>query len=155
MPLRQESNGCELQYLMDILANFICAYNIGMMTGQMFAGADPVQASYYQMAILFLIGTTTSLGSISTVLMAVFRAVDSNHRLRADRLHLRNRAAGIEVWAFAQAAKVCSPKCSSTRFLLNSIQFTAVCSPAGLPLADFLHRYRTSNSILFNFPCRR
>lgn len=77
-----------------------------MMTGQMLAGADPVQAAYYQMAVLFLIGTTTALGSIITVLMAVFTAVDADQRLRGDRLHLRNRAAGIEVWVIAHLMKV-------------------------------------------------
>lgn len=77
----------------------------GMMTGQMLAGADPVQASYYQMAILFLIGTTTALGSIVCVLLAVCWAVDADHRLRGDRLHLRNRPAGIEVWAISQTMK--------------------------------------------------
>lgn len=77
-----------------------------MMTGQMLAGADPVQAAYYQMAVLYLIGTTTALGSIATVIMAVVTVVDADHRLRGDRLHLRNRAAGIEVWAMAQTMKV-------------------------------------------------
>ncbi|GMH42189.1 hypothetical protein BSKO_10108 [Bryopsis sp. KO-2023] len=77
----------------------------GMMTGQMLAGADPVQASYYQMAILFLIGTTTALGSIVCVLLAVCWSVDADHRLRSDRLHLRNRPAGIQVWAISQTMK--------------------------------------------------
>ena len=55
----------------------------GMMTGQILAGVDPVEAVKYQLLIMFLIAGATGTG----VLMAVFlglaiRLTDGRHRLR-------------------------------------------------------------------------
>ena len=58
----------------------------GMMTGQILAGAEPVQAVQYQMLIMFLIAGGTGLGSVSAVLGGVYRLTDARHRLRLDRL---------------------------------------------------------------------
>ncbi|CAD7695220.1 unnamed protein product [Ostreobium quekettii] len=75
----------------------------GMMTGQILAGSPPLQAAKYQIAILFMISTATALGSIIAVFLAVMYIVDSQHRLRSDRLRSRNRPPGIEVWAMVKA----------------------------------------------------
>lgn len=77
----------------------------GMMTGELLAGVIPIQASRIQISILFLIGSTTALGSVITVLLAVCWIVDSEHRLRYERLNLRDRPAGVEVWAIAHTMK--------------------------------------------------
>ena len=58
----------------------------GMMTGQILAGAEPVQAVKYQMLIMFLIAGGTVLGAVGAVLGGVYRLTDSRHRLRLDRL---------------------------------------------------------------------
>ena len=58
----------------------------GMMTGQILAGADPVQAVKYQILIMFLIAGGTALGSVAAVLGGVTRLTDARHRLRLDRL---------------------------------------------------------------------
>ncbi len=58
----------------------------GMMTGQILAGADPVEAVKYQIMISFLIAGGTGLGSFAAVYMARQRLTDSRHRLRLDRL---------------------------------------------------------------------
>jgi len=58
----------------------------GMMTGQILAGADPVQAVKYQMLVMFLIAGGTAIGSVSAVLGGVYRLTDARHRLRLDRL---------------------------------------------------------------------
>ena len=58
----------------------------GMMTGQILAGADPVQAVKYQLLIMFLIGAATTLGVIMAVFGALYRITDARHRLRLDRL---------------------------------------------------------------------
>jgi len=58
----------------------------GMMTGQILAGADPVEAVKYQIIIMFLIAGGTGLGSFAAVTFAQRRLTDSRHRLRLDRL---------------------------------------------------------------------
>jgi putative ABC transport system permease protein len=57
-----------------------------MMTGQILAGVEPVQAVKYQLLIMFLIAGGTGLGSVSAVLAGVYRLTDARHRLRLDRL---------------------------------------------------------------------
>ncbi len=58
----------------------------GMMTGQILAGTEPVQAVKYQMLVMFLIAGGTCLGAVSAVLGGVYRLTDGRHRLRLDRL---------------------------------------------------------------------
>ncbi|RMD51654.1 MAG: iron export ABC transporter permease subunit FetB [Nitrospirae bacterium] len=58
----------------------------GMMTGQILAGAPPVEAVKYQLMIMFLITAGTGFGVISAVFIASYRLFDSRHRLRLDRL---------------------------------------------------------------------
>ena len=42
----------------------------GMMTGQILAGADPVQAVKYQIVIMFLLASAAALGTVSVVLLS-------------------------------------------------------------------------------------
>ena len=58
----------------------------GMMTGQILAGADPVQAVKYQILVMFLIAGGTGLGATSAVMAGGHRLTDARHRLRLDRL---------------------------------------------------------------------
>lgn len=58
----------------------------GMMTGQILAGADPIQAVKYQVLIMFLIAGGTGLGVFVAVLGAARLLSDDRHRLRLDRL---------------------------------------------------------------------
>ena len=58
----------------------------GMMTGQILAGVEPIEAAKYQMMILFVIAGSTALAVISTALGAVFLLTDDRHRLRLDWL---------------------------------------------------------------------
>ena len=58
----------------------------GMMTGQILAGADPVEAAKYQMMIMFVIAGATALGVVLAGLGAMVLLVDKRHRLRLDRL---------------------------------------------------------------------
>ena len=61
----------------------------GMMTGQILAGGNPLQAARYQILILilFLIAAGTALGTASAVLIASHRLFDKRERLRLDRLN--------------------------------------------------------------------
>jgi putative ABC transport system permease protein len=58
----------------------------GMMTGQILAGADPVDATKYQVMIMFLIAGATGLAVVLAGLVAVWLLTDERHRLRLDRL---------------------------------------------------------------------
>ena len=58
----------------------------GMMTGQILAGTDPVEAVKYQILVMFLIGGTTGLGTVAAVWLGARRMFDHRQRLRLDRL---------------------------------------------------------------------
>lgn len=58
----------------------------GMMTGQILAGLDPVDAAKYQIMIMFTIAGATSLGIVIAGYASVLLLTDDRHRLRLDRL---------------------------------------------------------------------
>ncbi|NIP73267.1 MAG: iron export ABC transporter permease subunit FetB [Gammaproteobacteria bacterium] len=58
----------------------------GMMTGQILAGAAPVEAVKYQILIMFLIAAGTGFGTLCAVHAASKRLFDERQRLRLDRL---------------------------------------------------------------------
>lgn len=58
----------------------------GMMTGQILAGVDPIDAVKYQLLIMFLIAGGTGLGLTMAVLGGARLLGDDRHRLRLDRL---------------------------------------------------------------------
>ena len=58
----------------------------GMMTGQILAGVDPVEAVKYQILIMFLIAGGTGIGVFLAVYAGTRRLSDPRHRLRLDRL---------------------------------------------------------------------
>ena len=52
----------------------------GMMTGQILAGASPLEAVKYQIVIMFLIASGTALGTVSVVLLSYRRLFNSSHQ---------------------------------------------------------------------------
>jgi putative ABC transport system permease protein len=58
----------------------------GMMTGQILAGMDPVDAVKYQILIMFLLAGGTGFGVLGAVYGAAWRLTDERHRLRLDRV---------------------------------------------------------------------
>lgn len=52
----------------------------GMMTGQLLAGLDPLEAVKYQIVIMFLIASTTMLGTVSVVLLGYRQMFTSFHQ---------------------------------------------------------------------------
>lgn len=58
----------------------------GMMTGQILAGIEPVEAVKYQLLIMFLIAGGTGIGAVAAVMAGTYRLTDVRHRLRLDRL---------------------------------------------------------------------
>ena len=65
----------------------------GMMTGQILAGVDPVEATKYQILIMFLIAGSTALGVLVATFGGVFLITDERHRLRLDRLVTKSETA--------------------------------------------------------------
>lgn len=59
----------------------------GMMTGQILAGIDPVEAAKYQVLIMFLIAGSTAIAVLAGGLASVWLLTDERHRLRLDRLN--------------------------------------------------------------------
>ena len=58
----------------------------GMMTGQILAGAAPVEAVKYQILIMFLITAGTGFGVVSVLWLLSKRLFDERERLRFDQL---------------------------------------------------------------------
>jgi putative ABC transport system permease protein len=58
----------------------------GMMTGQILAGAPPVEAVKYQILIMFLIAVGTGLGTLAAVMIGSRHLFDERQRLCLDRL---------------------------------------------------------------------
>ncbi|WP_035985053.1 ABC transporter permease [Leptolyngbya sp. KIOST-1] len=63
----------------------------GMMTGQILAGADPIDAVRYQIVILFMIAAGAALGLFGVVLLAYRRLLSPDHQLRLDYLEKASR----------------------------------------------------------------
>jgi len=58
----------------------------GMMTGQILAGALPMDAVKYQILIMFLIAAGTGLGTLAAVAIGSKHLFDERQRLCLDRL---------------------------------------------------------------------
>ncbi len=61
----------------------------GMMTGQLLAGVEPIQAGMYQMVIMFMIAAGASLGTLGAVLLGYRRLFTPDHRFLPGRLRRR------------------------------------------------------------------
>ncbi|MFH7244345.1 MAG: ABC transporter permease [Spirulina sp.] len=60
----------------------------GMMTGQILAGANPIDAVRYQIVIVFMIAAGAALGVFGVVILAYYRLLSPDHQLRLDRLNV-------------------------------------------------------------------
>jgi putative ABC transport system permease protein len=58
----------------------------GIMTGQILAGLDPIEAVKYQILLMFLLSGGSGLAAASTAYLAAWRLTDPRERLRLDRL---------------------------------------------------------------------
>ena len=58
----------------------------GMMTGQILAGASPLDAVRYQIVVIFMIAAGAAIGIVGVVLLAYQHLLSPNHQLRLDRL---------------------------------------------------------------------
>ena len=61
----------------------------GMMTGQLMAGVDPVEAVKYQIVLLFLVAAASALGTVIAVLLTYRRLFNASHQFLYDLLSER------------------------------------------------------------------
>jgi putative ABC transport system permease protein len=58
----------------------------GIMTGQILAGLDPLEAVKYQILLMFLLAGASGLSAATIAVAALRRLTDDRQRLRLDRL---------------------------------------------------------------------
>jgi putative ABC transport system permease protein len=58
----------------------------GIMTGQLLAGMDPLEAAKYQILLLFLLSGAGGMAAAGAVYLAARSVTDERDRLRVDRL---------------------------------------------------------------------
>jgi putative ABC transport system permease protein len=58
----------------------------GIMTGQILAGMDPLEAVKYQILLMFLLAGGSGLTAVGIAFLAAWRLTDGRQRLRLDRL---------------------------------------------------------------------
>jgi hypothetical protein len=75
----------------------------GTMTGAILGGADVEPAARLQMIIMFMISASSVLACIIVSLFTLYVCVDSEHRIRGDRIYTRphpfRRAISGVLWA--------------------------------------------------------
>ncbi|OSX57662.1 hypothetical protein POSPLADRAFT_1155665 [Postia placenta MAD-698-R-SB12] len=64
----------------------------GMMTGAILGGSSVEQAARLQMVIMFMISSSTALASIVVTVLSLSVIVDGDHRVRTDRIDVRQHA---------------------------------------------------------------
>jgi putative ABC transport system permease protein len=62
----------------------------GIMTGQILAGLDPLEAVKYQILLMFLLSGGSGLSALVVSYLAAWRLTDQRQRLRLDRLSNRS-----------------------------------------------------------------
>ncbi len=84
--IRQESIRAGLIPIINAMAAAGIVSLPGMMTGQILAGVEPLEAVNYQILIMFMIAGGTGFGTVAAVILGARRLFDQRERLRVDRL---------------------------------------------------------------------
>jgi len=81
----------------------------GTMTGAILGGADVEPAARLQMIIMFMISASSVLACMIVTLFTLYMCVDSEHRIRGDRIYTRphpfRRAGSVVVWAAVSSVR--------------------------------------------------
>ncbi len=64
----------------------------GMMTGQLLSGVEPLAAVRYQIVIMFVIASATSLGVVSVVVLTFLRVSNAHHQFDFERIRAAARS---------------------------------------------------------------
>jgi putative ABC transport system permease protein len=86
MDIRKESMRAGMIPIINSMAAAGIVSLPGMMTGQILAGASPVEAVKYQILIMFLITAGTGFGVVTVLWLISNRLFDERQRLRFDQL---------------------------------------------------------------------
>nr|MDL2428609.1 ABC transporter permease [Pseudomonas sp. BJa5] len=62
----------------------------GIMTGQILAGMDPLDAARYQILLMLLLAAAGFATALGAVWLSAWRLTDERDRLRLDRLRAEN-----------------------------------------------------------------
>ena len=89
------------------------------MTGAILGGADVEPAARLQMIIMFMISASSVLACIIVTLFTLYVCVDSEHRIRGDRIYTRphpfRRASSAAVWSVVSSVRRAWVAVTSTR----------------------------------------
>ena len=66
-----------------------------MMTGQLLGGTSPLQAAYYQMLIIYMIGGSTAFSLVLSILFFTRRLIDDRERLNKDLIVAKEKDGDI------------------------------------------------------------
>jgi ABC-type iron transport system FetAB permease component len=72
--------GLVLQWVFAVRRWYLVLVLLLVMTGQLLAGVEPVQAVKYQIVIMFLIASGTALGTVGVVLLSYRRLFNAAHQ---------------------------------------------------------------------------
>jgi len=106
----------------------------GMMTGQLLGGADPVQASRYQITIMYYIVASACFTLLTAILLALHTLTDSEGRLRRDRLKAKPKGKDILIRACSAVKAVAVAAYSKIRGAGDGVAYADVDTPPNYPL---------------------
>ncbi|MDC3332721.1 iron export ABC transporter permease subunit FetB [bacterium] len=86
LPIAKEAARTGLMPIINAMAAAGIVSLPGMMTGQILAGTEPLEAVKYQIMIMLLVSAGTGLGTLLAIKLSARRLFDDRHRLRLDRL---------------------------------------------------------------------
>jgi putative ABC transport system permease protein len=66
----------------------------GIMSGQILAGQDPLNAATYQAFLMLLLAASSIFSACLAVYLSALRVTDERHRLRLDRLEKEHEFKG-------------------------------------------------------------
>lgn len=93
-PLRNDGMRVGMMPMINAMAAAGIVSLPGMMTGQILAGAAPVEAVKYQILVMFMIAAGTGFGTLVAVVMGTRRLFDSRARLQLESALKEVRPAG-------------------------------------------------------------
>jgi len=85
-PLLREALATALTPILNAMAVAGVVSLPGMMTGQVIAGVDPIEAAKYQIVIMFVLAGAVAVAAVAAGLGSVLLLTDRRDRLRLDRI---------------------------------------------------------------------
>lgn len=106
----------------------------GMMTGQLLGGADPVQASRYQITIMYYIVASACFTLLTAILLALHTLTDEEGRLRRDQLTAKPKGRDILIRCCTGVKSLVVGAYSKARARCTTVAYADVDNPQNYPL---------------------